>query len=216
MEWANRCSLGLRQVYWGTFTDELLNPGTIWGSGPMPSTMEGDLSRLVLEGVRRPRPPPSTPDQEAAILRLQSAASVAENQSRSTCSQRLAELRRRCAGGRVRLPDRGGTVPAHGERVALPPPGSTPGGARSVSPKAVRMLDDFQGETLKENCEECVRGSEVDPVRAARKAKIGEGEPSVSLRPVFERCRFNLRGRAPSRCVTEGVSAMSSWTFGRR
>ena len=34
-----------------------------------------------------------------------------------------------------------------------------------MSPKAVRMLDDFHGDTLKENCEECVRGSDVEDYR---------------------------------------------------
>ncbi|CAK0869509.1 unnamed protein product, partial [Prorocentrum cordatum] len=158
---ANRCLLGLRQLYRGTLGDELLHPGEIWGQGPLPSTMDGDLSRRVLEEVRRLPPPPSTPEQGAAILRLRPAATAAENQSRSTYTQRLAELRRRCAGGQVRLPDRGETFPAHWERVALPPPGSMPVSARSVSPRVAQMLDDFRREMLKEDGEECFRAAEV-------------------------------------------------------
>ena len=121
---ANRCLLALQQLYRGSLDDGLLGPVERWGQGPVPENLDGHLSRRVLREVRRQLPPPTTPSQGAAILRLRSAASAADNQSRSTFKQRLAELRRRFAGGRGRLPDRGEMFPAQWERVALPPPGS--------------------------------------------------------------------------------------------
>eukprot|EP00959_Pyramimonas_sp_CCMP1952_P117393 2454094-Pyramimonas_sp.AAC.1 len=157
---ANRTLLALRQLYRGSLDDSLLELADCWGQGVMPDNLDGDLSRRVLGEVRRQQPPPTTPCQGAAILRLRPAASAAGNQSRSTFKQRLAELRRRSAGGSVRLPDRGDTFPAQWDRVALPPPGTRPVNARSASPRVAQKLERFKEEMLKEDGDACVQACE--------------------------------------------------------
>ena len=109
---ANRALLALRDLYHGTFSDDLLSGEEIWGRSSLPENLDGDLARRVLGEVRLNLPPPSTPSPGAAILRLRPAASAADSQSRSTYEVKLAELRRRQAGGSARLPDRGETFPA--------------------------------------------------------------------------------------------------------
>ena len=131
---ANRALLALRQLYRGTLDDSLLDSDDVWGREDVPNNLDGDLSRRVLEQVRRLPPPLPVPRQGAAILRLRPAAMAADSQSRFSFNQKLGELRRRFAGGCGRLPDRGETFPAQWDRLALPPPGSRPVRARSVSP----------------------------------------------------------------------------------
>ena len=161
---ANRALLALRDLYHGTFSDDLLSGEEIWGRSSLPENLDGDLARRVLGEVRLNLPPPSTPSPGAAIQRLRPAAPAADSQSRSnftTFEAKSAELRRRLAGGCVRLPERGETFPSHWEHIALPPPGSRPVSARRVSPRVARKLEDFLTDMLKTDGDECVRNSEL-------------------------------------------------------
>ncbi|CAK0805123.1 unnamed protein product [Prorocentrum cordatum] len=221
---ANRSLLALRQLYRGSLGDSLLGLADCWGQGIVPDNLDGDLSRRVLGEVRRQSPPSTTPSQGAALLRLRPAASAAGHQSQSTFKQRVAELRRRSAGGSGRLPDRGETFPAQWDR----------------------KLEMFKEEMLREDGEACVQACEirnyVDPhfrkkkemLQLARRmalagmlcrtaAKVDEvglfcvvkkaelvgSEPEVTLRLVFDQRRSNMRWRSPPWCAMGGVSAMS-------
>ncbi|CAK0856436.1 unnamed protein product [Prorocentrum cordatum] len=161
VETANRSLLALRQLYRGSLDDSLLGLADCWGQGIVPDNLDGDLSRRVLGEVRRQSPPSTTPSQGAALLRLRPAASAAGHQSQSTFKQRVAELRRRSAGGSGRLPDRGETFPAQWDRVALPPPGTRPVSVRSVSPRVAQKLEMFKEEMLREDGEACVQACEI-------------------------------------------------------
>ncbi|CAK0855196.1 unnamed protein product, partial [Prorocentrum cordatum] len=123
--------------------------------------MDGDLAKRVLSEVRRLQPPSTTPSREAAMLRLRNAASAADHQTRCTYVQKVAELGRRLADSCGRLSDRGETLPAQWECVDIPPPGSRPISARSVSPRVARKLEGFKTEMLKADGEECVQSAEV-------------------------------------------------------
>ncbi|CAK0828294.1 unnamed protein product [Prorocentrum cordatum] len=158
---ANRFLLELRQLYRGSLDDSLLELAECWGRGPMPDNLGGDLSRRVLGEVRRQQPPPTTPCQGAAILRLRAAASAAGNQSRSTFKEWLAELRRWSAGGSARLPDRGDAFPTQWDRDAPPPLGARPAKVRSASPRAARKLEKFKEVMLREDGDACVQACEV-------------------------------------------------------
>ncbi|CAK0828932.1 unnamed protein product [Prorocentrum cordatum] len=161
VETANRSLLALRQLYRGSLDDSLLGLADCWGQGIAPDNLDGDLTRRVLGEVRRQSPPSTTPSQGAALLRLRPAATAAGNQFQSTFKQRVAELRRRSAGGSGRLPDRGETFPAQWDRVALPPPGTRPASARSASPRAAQKLEMFKEEMLREDGEACVQACEI-------------------------------------------------------